>query len=80
MNSISYRVEVSQTNDGRLYVSLGRFWLSPQAGVWVPTKKQMFMPAGAWKNMKQALSLIDDGLDECMPMNTACKYGMIIFI
>ena len=79
MNSISYRAEISQTTDGRLYVSMGRYWLSPQHSTWVPTKKQMFMPIAAWKNMKQAVSLIDDGLDEMMPMNTASKHGMIIF-
>ena len=78
MNSISYRAEVVQTTDGRLYVSLARYWLSPQTGDWTPTKKQVFMPVAAWKNMKQAMSLIDDSLDEIMPRNTASKYGMLI--
>ena len=78
MNSISYRAEVVQTTDGRLYVSLGRYWLSPQTGDWTPTKKQVFMPVAAWKNMKQAMSLIDDSLDEIMPRNTESKYGMFI--
>ena len=79
MNSISYRAEVVQTTDGRLYVSLARYWLSPQTGNWTPpTKKQVFMPVAAWKNMKQAMSLFDDSLDEIMPRNTANKYSMFI--
>ncbi len=78
LNSISYRSEVVQTTDGRLYVALTRYWMSPQTGDWVPTKKQVFMPVAAWRNMKQAMSLIDDSLDEIMPRNTASKYGMFI--
>ena len=78
MNSISYRAEISQTADGRLYVSLGRYWLCPQSSSWIPTKKQMFMPVAAWRNMKQAISFIDDGLDEVMPVNTASKCGMLL--
>jgi len=81
LNSISYRTEVAQTTDGRLYVSLARYWLSPQSKEWVPTAKQVFMPVAAWKNMKQAISLIDDSLDEIMPrkMESKCKCGINYF-
>ena len=82
LNSISYRAEVTQAKDGRMYIGLARHWLSPQSGTWVPTKKSMFMPIAAWRSMKQAVALVDDTLEELMPRTSkpdSEKFGMFYY-
>jgi hypothetical protein len=65
--NFSYRTEVTQSKEGRLYVTLVRHWLNPLTQKWLPTHKQLYLPLAAWKNLKQAVTLIDESLDTLLP-------------
>ena len=65
--NFSYRAEVTQSKEGRLYVTLVRHWFNPLTQEWLPTHKQLYLPLAAWKNLKQAVTLIDESLDTLLP-------------
>ena len=64
----SYRADVTQSKDGRVYVAITRYWQSPQTKAWIPTKKQICLPLAAWTSMKQAIDFVDEELDVLAPV------------
>lgn len=55
----SFRVEVSHVN-GYMQVYLVRYWKPKDKVEWFPTRRQIGIPIAAWKNLKNAIALVDD--------------------